>query len=83
MNELASKNGKLTEERMKDIAGKIFDNDEERLSLMKSYFKKISKNVSVDVAARFVQVEGFLQNLLRLKIASEMPMIKMPANAKP
>jgi hypothetical protein len=83
MTELAANNGKLTADKMKDIAGKIFDNDADRLSLMKKYFKKVSKDVSVDVAARFVQVEGFLQNLMRLKIASEMPLIKMPADAKP
>lgn len=80
--EYLEKNGKLTADRMKDLSLKILDTEEDRLDLMKKYFKKISKDVSVDVAARFLQVEGFIQNLLRLKVASEMPLIKMPVDAK-
>jgi hypothetical protein len=66
----------LTNEKAKEIAGKVFDLEKRRTKLKKKYFKKFEKALSAVVAAKFVQVENQINLLIDLQIASELPLIK-------
>jgi hypothetical protein len=66
----------LTNEKAKEIAGKVFDLEKRRTKLKKKYFKKFEKALSAVIAAKFVQVENQINLLIDLQIASELPLIK-------
>ena len=66
----------LTNEKAKEIAGKVFDLEKRRTKLKKKYFKRFEKALSAVVAAKFVQVENQINLLIDLQIASELPLIK-------
>ena len=66
----------LTNEKAKEIAGKVFDLEKRRTKLKKKYFKKFEKALSAIVAAKFIQVENQINLLIDLQIASELPLIK-------
>ncbi len=66
----------LTNEKAKEIAGKVFDLEKRRTKLKKKYFKKFEKALSAVIAAKFIQVENQINLLIDLQIASELPLIK-------
>jgi hypothetical protein len=48
---------------------------EQRSALLKKYAGKISKSVSPTIAARYVQVESFVQALVDVQVRGEVPLI--------
>jgi len=48
---------------------------EQRGALLKKYAGKVSKGVSPIIAARYVQVEAFVQSLVDVQVRSEVPLI--------
>ncbi|MFT5233716.1 MAG: hypothetical protein ACI9UK_001087 [Candidatus Krumholzibacteriia bacterium] len=66
----------MTEEKAKELAKTSFSLREDKLKLLKSTHKKVSKEVGSIVAARFAQIENQLLMLIDLQIASEMPLVK-------
>jgi hypothetical protein len=48
---------------------------EQRNALLKKYAGKISKAVSPKIAARYVQVEAFVQSLVDVQVRGEVPLI--------
>lgn len=62
------------------IASSLMDralaNQEQVLKLRKEYASKISREVSPIVAARFLQIEGYVQKYLDLEIDSSLPLIQ-------
>ncbi len=66
----------LTDEKSKELAGKVFAIEKKRTKLKKKYFKKISKALTATIAARFIQVENQINLLIDLQIASQLPLIK-------
>lgn len=48
---------------------------ERRAKLRQNYYNKMKKEVGAIVAARFSQVDGVIQNLVDLQIASELPLV--------
>jgi len=48
----------------------------ERLSLEEKYFRKVSKALSSKIAAKFIQIENIISQLVRLQVYSELPVLK-------
>ncbi len=65
----------MTDEMAGEIMEKAFDIDEELLDLKQDYYKKISKELSKSLAARFIQLENQIGLLIDLKVASELPLL--------
>ena len=59
----------------KSLTDQAFKLQEQRTSLLKKTTSKVSKEVSPMVAARFAQVESFVQSLLDVKVRGEVPVI--------
>ncbi|MHC4455286.1 MAG: hypothetical protein ACYSWS_11450 [Planctomycetota bacterium] len=67
---------KLTDEKSRELARKVFAMEKRRTKLKKKYFKKISRALSATIAAKFIQVENQINLLIDLQIASQLPLIK-------
>jgi hypothetical protein len=71
----------MTDQKADEIMKEAFKLQDERLSLMKKYYKQIAKEVSPTVAARFVQIENQIGDLIDLQVASELPLITKTASS--
>jgi len=61
--------------KAKSLMDTAFKLQDQRTALLKKYSGKVSKGVSPMVAARFAQVESFVQSLIDLKIRGEVPIV--------
>ena len=68
----------LTDAKASEITLRCFKNDEAIARLHKKYYKKVRKALSPLKAAQFVQVEGYLQNIVRIQIQNGLPFIGQP-----
>lgn len=59
----------------KSLMDRAFKLQEQRTGLLKKYSGKVSKSVSPQVAARFAQVESFVQSMIDLKVRGEVPVL--------
>ena len=66
----------MTPEMAEEIVKETMKIDSDMGKLKKDYFGKVSKELSAVEAARFLQVENFVDNLLRLQIQSELPLVQ-------
>lgn len=57
------------------IAGSAFNNQTERIALWKKYYAQVKTALGAKVAARFVQVESGLNNVIDLQLASSIPLM--------
>ena len=68
-----------------DMADKLMSEsmkiDSDMMNLKKDYYKKISKELSAVEGARFLQVENFVDNLIRLQVQSELPLVQHGVSA--
>lgn len=48
---------------------------DQRTALLKKYAGKVSKGVSPIIAARYVQVEAFVQSLVDVQVRAEIPLV--------
>jgi hypothetical protein len=58
-----------------DIMKQAFNLKKKRAKLVESNYKNMKKAVGGVLAARFVQVDGVIQNLVDLQISSELPLV--------
>jgi len=65
----------LTDANVAEITSRCFKNDEALARLHKKYYKKVKKRLSPLKAAQFVQVEGFLEHVVRIQLQSQLPFI--------
>jgi hypothetical protein len=68
----------LTNEKAKEIFTWNLNADKKYLKLRKKYFNKISKAISPIVAARFGQIENYLNMLISTQIMAEVPIAGLP-----
>jgi hypothetical protein len=59
----------------KSLVDRAFKLESSRLSLLKKYVDKVSKQVSPSVGARFAQVEAVVNSLVDLQIRAETPLV--------
>ncbi|NCD72368.1 hypothetical protein [Mucilaginibacter agri] len=65
----------LTDQESDDLANRVFANDKSLTDLQKSYFKKFSKAIGGKNAAKFYQLESYLQAIIRVKVQDNIPFI--------
>ncbi len=68
----------MTDEKAKELVNWAFKIDEDRLKLQKKYYKKLEKELGAMKAARWSQAENQIGLLIDVRIASEVPLVKMP-----
>ncbi len=78
LKEYADKQLSMDDEIAEDFAKRAFKIEENRLKLRKNYWKKVNKALGGIIAARFVQVDRQLTNLMQVQIASEVPLVQAP-----
>ncbi len=66
----------LSEEMAKELVERVFDHEARRAELLKTYFKRISRELDAVTAARFVQLERQIDLLIDVQIASQVPLIQ-------
>lgn len=58
-----------------EIMKKAFDLRKKRAKLVESNYKNMTKAVGAVLAARFAQIDGVIQDLIDLQIATELPLV--------
>ena len=66
----------MTDKQAADLAGKVFNWEEKRTKLKRTWFKKFSQVVPAKKAAQFFQIENQLNAALELRLAASLPLIK-------
>jgi hypothetical protein len=66
----------MTPAMTEDIAKRIFKFQMDRIKLSETYFKKVSKAVSAQKGARFLQVDTAIRSAKDLQIQARMPLFK-------
>jgi hypothetical protein len=67
---------RMTNDMAKQLADKAFKLDDQRGKVLKKYYGKVDKAVGPMLAARFVQIESALYDLISLQLAAELPLMK-------
>jgi hypothetical protein len=57
------------------LANRTFANDKSYTDLQKSYFKKFADAIGGKNAAKFYQLENYLQEIVRIKVQDNIPFI--------
>jgi hypothetical protein len=68
----------MDDEKAKELVERSFKIQEQRNQLRKKYWKQVAKELGGIIAARFVQVDSQLSNLVQLQIASQVPLVQAP-----
>ncbi len=68
----------MTDQKAKDLAQGVLRLEEDGVKLRRKYFDRMSKALTPVIAGRFLQVENQVDLLVRLQIASELPLIQKP-----
>jgi hypothetical protein len=73
----------LTGDEAVALTNRVFASDKSYLDLKKSYFKKFVAAIGGKNAAKFYQLENYVQEVVRLKIQDNIPFIgEIQKNAK-
>jgi hypothetical protein len=72
----------MTQAKAKDLAKKALANEKDYLKLKEKYYDKFMKALGPSGANRFFQIENVMNNIINLKISSELPLFPMKAPAK-
>jgi hypothetical protein len=75
LKDYAANYDSLTATMAKSLMDRAFKIETARLTVLKKYADKISKDVSPSVAARFAQVEAIVNSLIDLKLRAETPLV--------
>ncbi len=76
IKEYAAKFESLTDEDAQDLTDRVLKREERVTDLKREYVKKISRQVSPRIGARFLQVQNLIQQLVGVQVASALPLIK-------
>jgi hypothetical protein len=63
----------MSDDEADQLMKKAFEVDEQRTRLRKKYYDRIKKDLSATTAAKFVEVEGQLQDISDLQATSKLP----------
>ncbi|RAJ06588.1 hypothetical protein LX64_01715 [Chitinophaga skermanii] len=75
LQEYAQNYNDLNDDRITDLAERTINNDVEYDMLHKKYFHKIAKAVGARNAAKFLQLESYIQNEVKSSIQNQLPFI--------
>lgn len=76
IKEYAANYNSLSDEKATELANMRFQYEEKLLALKKKYFAKFSKALTPKLAARFVQIENQLLDIVDLQVASRLPVVQ-------
>ena len=65
----------MTEDAAEDILDNAFDNNKDKLSLLKDVTKEVADKLGYPVAVRFYQIEKLLNTLIDLQVMSSIPLL--------
>ena len=68
----------MTDEVADGLVDRLFTLTDDEQALLREYHGKVASAVGGAVAARFVQVERRIRNLLDLRLAAEIPLLVAP-----
>jgi hypothetical protein len=71
----AANYGSMTPEVADQLATKLLDIEQQRNALKRTYYGKFKNALDPITAARFLQVENQLENLIDLQIAARLPVV--------
>ena len=66
----------MTDEKARELATAALSIDEQQVALLRRYFERVDEALGAIIAARFMQVENQLNNLIQVQLASEIPLIR-------
>jgi hypothetical protein len=81
LREYAANYEKLTPEIANELGKDLFVIEKAQTKLLEATYKEMVKKVGAIDAIRFVQLEGRIKTLLRLQLASEIPLVLPEAPA--
>jgi hypothetical protein len=70
----------MTDNKATEIANGLLDLEGQRNALRKKYFQRVSQTLNPKVAARFLQVETLLNQLLDLQVNANLPLFRTSGN---
>lgn len=76
IKDYASQWQSLTNEQADALANRALKLQNDRHKLLEKYYKRFSKSISAYTGAKWLQAENQLLELMDIKIASELPLIK-------
>ena len=76
LKEYAANYDTMTNEMAEKLMKKVFVWQKDNVSLIEKYYKKVAKAITAKRAARFVQVENRINQLVLLQLASDIPLAK-------
>ena len=68
----------LTDSKVDELINKGFSNREDRMNLLKKYYKKVKKELGAKVAGRYVQAELQVLTLIDAKVMDAVPLVRVP-----
>jgi hypothetical protein len=74
VKEYAGMHESLTTETANDLARRVFELEARRTELRRTYFKRLSAEVSTVVAVQFLQVQSQFDSMADLKLATIVPL---------
>jgi hypothetical protein len=66
----------MTDETANEIIETVFALDQQQMQLKKLYYDRMKAELGAAKAARFVQIDNQLDMMIRLQIASQLPLVK-------
>jgi len=79
IREYAKNYSSMTDNKADELVNQSFSYYRKRADLLASYYDKVRAALGTGTAARFVQVEGMLLNLIDLQIQSNLPLAWAPS----
>jgi hypothetical protein len=83
LREYSQRYESMTDQNATEMMKKLFDTEEQMTELKEKYFRKFTKVLSARTAARVIQVENYLNRLVDLSVAGEVPLVPRPEDIKP
>ncbi len=66
----------MSDDKARELANAALSIEEQRVALLRRYFERVDEALGAIIATRFIQVENQLTNLIQVKLASEIPLIR-------
>jgi len=79
IREYAKNYATMSDNKADELVNQAISYYKKRTDLIANYYDKIRAALGTGTAARFVQVEAFLDNIIDLQIQSNLPLIAAPA----
>jgi hypothetical protein len=79
VREFAKNYSTMTDNKADELVNQAISYYKKRTDLIANYYDKVRAALGTGTAARFVQVEAMLDNIIDLQIQSGMPLITTPA----